>query len=132
MVRLHFQRSVVGLMAMLAASPAALAQTKEFADAVLALPSTITADQRLIDDARLFGGIIRSTITNQTGSADDFAGNDQISFLALPRSGVAGRPARASRHRSPAPAPSSNYGHATRRTRPTCWRSSSPGACRRD
>jgi len=90
MFRLHVQRSVIGLVAILAASPAALAQSKEFSDAVLALPSTITVDQRQIADARLFGGLIRSVITNQTGSADDFEGSDQISFLALPRSGIPG------------------------------------------
>ena len=77
-------------MSMLAAAPPAVAQTDEFSQAVLALPSTITGDQREINDARLFGGLIRSVITNQTGPADDFDGADIISFLALPRSGGPG------------------------------------------
>ena len=90
MSRLRPQHCVAALMSMLAAAPPAVAQTDEFSQAVLALPSTITGDQREINDARLFGGLIRSVITNQTGPADDFDGADIISFLALPRSGGPG------------------------------------------
>ena len=89
MSSLQFQRCVLASVALIAVTPAtAPAQTSSLSQAILALPSTINDSQRLISDARLFSGIIRAVIVSETGTPQLFQDGDQISFLALPRTGA--------------------------------------------
>jgi hypothetical protein len=65
------------------------AQSSEFSEAILSLPSQLASDSRLYDAVRLFGGRIDAVIRDRTGQPDDFEGADVISFQIVPRSGDA-------------------------------------------
>jgi hypothetical protein len=82
----------LALVGLLAVGSGASAQSTEFSQAILALPSSVSDNQRLINDARLFGGVIRAVITNQFGTEQDFQSSDLISFLVLPRTSMAEAP----------------------------------------
>ena len=82
----------VFLCGVLMASSTAHAQSSQLSQAVLALPSTTVGADKIIDSARLFGGIIQATITNQEGTPQDFLTGDRISFRVQPRTQVANLP----------------------------------------
>jgi hypothetical protein len=74
------------------ATSTAHAQSSQLSQAVLALPSTTVGADKIIENARLFGGIIQATITNQEGTPQDFLTGDRISFRVQPRTQVANLP----------------------------------------
>jgi len=81
-----------GLCAVLAVSLGAAslagAQSTEFSQAILSLPSQDLPTGLLFDGARLFSGLVDATITNRTGALGDFEGADVISFRIVPRDGT--------------------------------------------
>ena len=82
------KRSLAVLVVCLGAASSAGAQSTEFSQAILSLPSQTSATGLVFDEARLFSGLVDATITNQTGELDDFAGADVISFRVVPRDGT--------------------------------------------
>ena len=72
----------------LGAASVAGAQSKEFSQAILSLPSQPLPTGLRFDGARLFAGLVDATITNQTGAPGDFEGADVISFRVVPRDGT--------------------------------------------
>lgn len=83
MSRLWRQRLILFALALAVGAREASAQN-QFADAVLSLPSTaINGDTARLFDTPLFEGAVRATITNLSGSNNDFQPEDLISFRAL-------------------------------------------------
>ncbi len=72
----------------LGAASLAGAQSTEFSQAILSLPSQALPTGLLFDRARLFSGLVDATVTNQTGELGDFEGADIISFRVVPRDGT--------------------------------------------
>ena len=72
----------------LGAASLAGAQSTDFSQAILSLPSQQLPTGLRFDGARLFAGLIDATITNQTGALGDFEGADVIAFRVVPRDGT--------------------------------------------
>lgn len=80
------------LSGLLVTASTAHAQSSQLSQAVLALPSTVIGADKIIENARLFGGLLQATITNQEGTPQDFLAGDRISIRLQPRTLLANAP----------------------------------------